>query len=103
VESILPLWLKEREALLSSFIDAGFKAIVVATDKRYLGEEWLGREINRAFMHDLKALGQIDLSGEKGEYHTFVYDGPIFKRPVGFNVVRKTLKDSNWLLELAPD
>jgi diphthine-ammonia ligase len=103
VEAMLPLWLKEREELLNSFIDAGFKAIVVATDERYLGEEWLGREINRDFMRDLKSLGRIDLSGEKGEYHTFVYDGPIFKKPVEFSMIQKTLKDSNWLMELAPN
>ncbi len=102
VEPLLPLWLKEREELLNSFIDAGFKAIVVATDKRYLGEEWLGREINNAFMDDLKALNNVDLSGEKGEYHTFVYDGPIFKKPVEFSITGKSLKDSNWLLELEP-
>jgi diphthine-ammonia ligase len=103
VEPVLPLWLKEREELLSSFIHAGFKAVVVATDARYLGEEWLGREINRAFVNDLKALNQVDLSGEKGEYHTFVYDGPIFKRPVEFSVIKKTLMDSYWFLELAPN
>jgi len=102
VEPMLPLWLREREELLNSFIDAGFKAIVVATDKRYLGEEWLGREINRAFMDDLRALNNVDLSGEKGEYHTFVYDGPIFEKPVEFSVIKKSLTDSNWLLELAP-
>ncbi|MCX5806189.1 MAG: diphthine--ammonia ligase [Proteobacteria bacterium] len=102
VEPILPLWLKDREEILISFIDAGFKAIVVATDERYLGEEWLGREINRAFIHDLKALNNVDLCGEKGEYHTFVYDGPIFKKPVEFNVVRKILMDSYRILELAP-
>jgi diphthine-ammonia ligase len=103
VEPLLPLWLKEREEILINFIDAGFKAIVVATDERYLGEEWLGREINRAFIHDLKTLNQVDLCGEKGEYHTFVYDGPIFERPVEFSIIRKALMDSNWLLELAPN
>ena len=103
VEPVLPLWLKEREEILNSFIDAGFKAVVVATDARYLGEEWLGREIDRTFMDDLKILNQIDLCGEKGEYHTFVYDGPIFKRPVEFNIIKKTLIDPYWFLEIAPN
>ncbi|MCX5813353.1 MAG: diphthine--ammonia ligase [Proteobacteria bacterium] len=100
VEPMLPLWLREREELLNSFIDAGFKAIVVATDKQYLGEEWLGREINRAFMDDLKAFDRVDLCGEKGEYHTFVYDGPIFVKPVEFSIIRKVLTDSYCFLEL---
>ncbi len=81
----LPLWLEERENLLSEFIDEGFKAVIVAVDRRYLDDTWIGREIDRAFVNDLKALGgDVDLCGERGEYHSFVYDGPIFRRPVPF-------------------
>jgi uncharacterized protein (TIGR00290 family) len=100
VEPVLPLWLKEREELLVAFIDAGFKAVVVATDARYMGEEWLGREVNRAFINDLKSFGNVDLCGEKGEYHTFVYDGPIFVKPVKFSIIRKALIDPYWFLEM---
>jgi diphthine-ammonia ligase len=96
----LPLWQREREELLCQFINLGFRAIVVATDARYLGKEWLGRQIDKAFMEEAKSLGTIDLCGEKGEYHTFVYDGPIFQKPLEYNIGQITLHDNNWLLKL---
>ncbi|MEW6095113.1 MAG: diphthine--ammonia ligase [bacterium] len=100
IKPILPLWKEEREKLLEEFIEAGFKAIVVATNPQFLGKEWLGRNINNKFINDLKNLNDIDLCGENGEYHTFVYDGPIFKNPVGFTIGEKVLKDKHWFLEL---
>jgi uncharacterized protein (TIGR00290 family) len=100
IKPTLPLWKRKREDLLKEFIQAGFKAVVVATNADFLGQEWLGREINKEFIEDLKALGKVDLCGEKGEYHTFVYDGPVFKKTVEFTVEKKALKDKHWRLEL---
>ncbi|MBP1750007.1 MAG: hypothetical protein H6Q52_2546 [Deltaproteobacteria bacterium] len=81
----LPLWTESRDDLLSEFIRAGFKASLVAVNKRYLDESWIGREIDNAFVRDIRAQStHVDICGEAGEYHTFVYDGPIFKRPVSF-------------------
>jgi uncharacterized protein (TIGR00290 family) len=85
VRPSLPLWLEKRGDILSEFINEGFKAVIVAVDRHYLDERWIGREIDRAFVDDIRALGgDVDICGEKGEYHTFVYDGPIFQRPVPF-------------------
>ncbi|MFZ6017038.1 MAG: diphthine--ammonia ligase [Nitrospirota bacterium] len=100
IKPLLPLWKEEGEKLLEQFIRAGFKAIVVATNAKFLGEEWLGREINTEFIKELKLLNNIDLCGERGEYHTFVYDGPIFKRSIEFTVGEKVLKGKHWFLEL---
>jgi uncharacterized protein (TIGR00290 family) len=47
-----------------------------------LGIEWLGREINREFFDDLLKLGTVDPCGENGEFHTFVTDGPLFKKRI---------------------
>lgn len=81
----LPLWLEKRDVLLSEFIKEGFKAVIVTVDKRYLDDTWIGREIDGEFVNDIKSLGDtVDICGEKGEYHSFVYDGPIFERPVLF-------------------
>ncbi len=102
IRPILPLWKGRREELLEEFIQVGFKAIVVATNANFLGKEWLGREINKGFIEELKALGNIDLCGEKGEYHTLVYAGPVFKKPLEFTVGEKVLKDKHWFLELVP-
>lgn len=102
IEPILPLWKEERERLLEEFIHAGFKAVVCATHSDFLGENWLGRRIDKKLIEDLGAMENVDLCGEKGEYHTFVYDGPIFKKPVEFTVGKKMLKDKHWFLELLP-
>ena len=102
IKPILPLWKEEREKLIEEFINLGFKAIVIATNNKFLGKDWLGRKIDLAFVNDLKALGNIDLCGEKGEYHTFVYDGPIFKNKVEFFTGKRILKDKNYFLEIIP-
>ncbi len=79
----LPLWLQKRDELLGEFIRSGFKAVIVAVDRRRLDRTFIGREINDAFVADIRMQG-IDICGEAGEYHTFVYDGPVFKDPVFF-------------------
>ncbi|OPY73724.1 MAG: ATP-binding region [Syntrophorhabdus sp. PtaU1.Bin002] len=100
VTAVLPLWLMDRKELLRKFINFGFKAIVIAIDSRFMGEEWLGRELTTALIGDLKTLTNVDLCGEKGEYHTFVYDGPIFQKPVEFRTAGKVLRESHRLLGL---
>lgn len=100
VEAILPIWTKDTERLVKEIINSGFKSIIVSASKDILGEQWLGREINNRFIKDLKAIGNIDLCGEKGEFHTFVYDGPLFKEKVKFNKGKKTLQDDRWFLEV---
>ena len=84
ITPIFPLWGKDTSILIKEIIEVGFKAIVVSTRKDFLGNEWLGRKIDNDFVREIKSLGNIDLCGENGEYHTFVYDGPIFKAPVAF-------------------
>ncbi len=100
VEPILPIWTHDTEKLIRDIIDAGFKSIVVSTRKDILGEEWLGREIDDKFIKDLSAIGNIDLCGEKGEFHTFTYDGPIFKQKIKFDIGEKRLENGRWFLEI---
>ena len=76
-----PLWGGERSALLDEFIGAGFKAKIVAVRDDILGREFLGKEIDRPAIEGIAAAG-ADLSGERGEYHTAVTDGPIFAFPL---------------------
>ncbi|MCD6221989.1 diphthine--ammonia ligase [bacterium] len=89
IEAILPLWNKKREDILKEFIQTGFKAIVCSVNSLFLSENYLGRVINERFIEELKTQKNIDLCGERGEYHTFVYDGPIFKNPVRFKIGEK--------------
>jgi uncharacterized protein (TIGR00290 family) len=100
VEPIMPLWGQDTTKLVNEFIERGFKAIIVSAQKALLGKEWLGREINTEFVKELKEMGNIDLCGEKGEFHTFVYDGPIFKKSIKFIIGKKVLKDKHWFLDI---
>lgn len=100
VEAIMPLWGKDTKELINNFINDGFKAIVIATKVNFLGKEWLERKIDEEFIKDLESLGNIDLCGEKGEYHTFVFDGPIFKEPAKFTTGRKIFRDKHYFLEM---
>lgn len=100
IKSILPLWQEKREKLVREFIDAGFKAVVVVVNEKYLGKEWLGRIIDESFISDLKSLPEVDIAGEKGEYHTFVYEGPNFKNPVAFSEGQKVYNNGYWFLDL---
>lgn len=100
VKPVMPLWGIDTKRLIKEFIQIGFKAVVVSTRADFLGKEWLGREIDNDFIKELEAMGGVDFCGEKGEFHTFVYDGPIFKKPVKFIHGEKILKDKHWFLEL---
>jgi uncharacterized protein (TIGR00290 family) len=77
---LFPLWDKPTAELADRFIGLGFKAIVVCVDTQALGREYAGREYDKGFVGDLPA--GVDPCGENGEFHTFVYDGPIFTKPV---------------------
>jgi len=99
----LPLWGESQDEVLKEFIDSGFEAIVVATRADRLGEEWLGRRIDLAFikhLDELKKTKDITLCGEAGEYHTFVLNGPLFKQRIEIIETKKVLKDEHWFLEI---
>ncbi|MFH1077107.1 MAG: diphthine--ammonia ligase [Pseudomonadota bacterium] len=100
--AMLPLWQRSRESLMCELIAVGFKAVIVAVKLACMGSEWLGRELDRQFVEDMRRLPQVDLCGENGEYHTFVYDGPIFKAPVEFSVGEKIKRETHCFLDIAP-
>ena len=100
VEPILPLWKEDTRDLINVFIKAGFKAKIVSTDAKFLGEEWLGREVDQELVKDLGNLGNIDLCGEKGEFHTFVTSGPLFKKRIEITKSRKRYMNGRWFLDI---
>lgn len=77
---VFPLWGIDTRLLVEDFINAGFRAKVCAANAALFGESMIGAEIDRQFLDGL-AVG-IDPCGENGEFHTFAYNGPIFKDPV---------------------
>lgn len=101
IKPILPLWKEKRERLLEEFIGAGFKTIIVTTKAQMLNKDWLGRYIDQQFLTDLKKIKNVDLCGEAGEYHTFVFGGPIFKKAVNFITGKRYLRKSHCFLEIS--
>ena len=91
VKTHFPIWQRNTRELLSEFIALGSKAVVVCVQAKSLDETFLGRELNEDFINDLP-LG-VDICGENGEFHTFVYDGPIFEAPVQFSIGEKVLRE----------
>ncbi len=103
VEAILPLWQMDTSRLLTDFIDAGFKAIVVSVKKEFFGKEWLGRQVDSKLAAELYQLAKrlnIDPCGEGGEFHTFVYDGPLFSKPIRIINSIPVLRDDRWFLDI---
>jgi uncharacterized protein (TIGR00290 family) len=83
-QAIFPLWNRPTKDLMHEFIDLGFKAITVCVNNQFLDKSFSGRMINHDFVKDLPA--HVDVCGENGEYHSFVFDGPIFRKPISFSV-----------------
>lgn len=84
VTAIFPLWQRDTRELAETFIDLGFKTVVVCTQADKLDASFTGRTMDRAFLDELPE--GVDPCGENGEFHTFVYDGPIFRQPVKFTL-----------------
>jgi uncharacterized protein (TIGR00290 family) len=90
-KGIFPLWKRNTTELIHEFIDLGFKTIVVCTKAEVLDESFAGRVIDRNFLKDIPM--HVDPCGENGEFHTFVYDGPIFQQPVEFTTGEKVFRE----------
>jgi uncharacterized protein (TIGR00290 family) len=82
MQGVFPIWHRNSKQLIQTFIDEGFQAILVCVNEKYLPREFIGRLIDQDFLKDLPA--HIDPCGENGEYHSFVFDGPIFKEKIDF-------------------
>ena len=90
MKGVFPLWKQDTTKLLQEFLSLKFKTVICCTNDAYLGEEWAGRVIDDKFISDLPK--NVDPCGENGEYHTFCFEGPIFKKPINIKVGEKTYR-----------
>ncbi len=86
IEVLEPLWGKTSKEIMDDFLSSGLKTVVVTTMADGLGEAAIGKLIDRCFVDSLPDY--VDPNGENGEYHTFCYDGPIYRWPVPFQLGR---------------
>jgi len=94
MKGVFPLWKRDTSDLMASLIGLGFKARTVCVDNHALGKGFVGRIIDEEFIADLPA--GVDVCGENGEYHSFVYDGPIFDRCIPCKTGEVVLRDDRF-------
>ncbi|MGQ9543497.1 MAG: diphthine--ammonia ligase [Candidatus Bathyarchaeia archaeon] len=99
VTPIEPLWGMRPEDVYRSFIDSGFEALIVSVKSSLLRKELVGRSVESTLLEYLKDSG-IDVCGEKGEYHTFVTDGPIFHKKIRVLEFKVVEKDGNYFADI---
>lgn len=98
--ALFPLWKRDTRALIRFFHAEGFRAIAACIDGKILDRRFAGRELDAAFFNDLPA--SVDPCGENGEFHTFVFDGPIFRQPVRIRTGEVVERDSFVFCDLLP-
>ncbi|MGH7538399.1 MAG: hypothetical protein ACREMF_07180 [Gemmatimonadales bacterium] len=82
LEHVEPLWSSRSSDLLAEFIDSGAAAVITCVETAKLPATWLGRALDEEFATDIARHPEVDPCGERGEYHSFVYAGPLFTEPV---------------------
>ena len=101
MKGIFPVWLRDTREFARTFLDLGFKAVTVCVDPKHLDPSFVGKEIDESFLDRLPP--GVDPCGENGEFHTFVYDGPIFQQPIRFRAGEPVERDSFWFCDLLPE
>ncbi len=98
MKGLFPLWHQDTRKLAEDFIAAGFRAFIVCVDPKQIDPSFCGRPFDRAFLSDLPA--SADPCGENGEFHTFVYDGPIFKKALAVKKGEVVNREGFWFCDL---
>lgn len=88
-----PLWNENRESLVREFLELGFKAKIKVVNTDFLDDSFLGVDLSFDLIKKMKSMN-VDPAGEGGEFHTFVYDGPIFNNKIDFNITDILYRDN---------
>lgn len=98
--AVFPIWKIDTRELAARFLGDGFRAIVACIDPKKLDKSFAGRELDASFFRDLPE--GVDRCGENGEFHTFVFDGPIFRSPIPVQIGQVVERDSFIFCDLLP-
>jgi len=94
MKGLYPLWKRDSGQLAREFISLGFKSVIVCVDSTLLSRDFIGREFDESFLAALPS--GVDPCGENGEFHSFVYAGPIFRRKIPFVKGEVVLRDNRY-------
>jgi len=100
MRGVFPVWRRNTSGFIKQFVELGFKAVVTCVDSRALDQSFAGRIIDEEFLSSLPS--HVDPCGENGEFHSFVFDGPIFTEAVKFSIGETVLRDCFWFRDLLP-
>ena len=99
LEHVEPIWGEAPNLLLAEFISSGGRAVITCVDLAALDEAWLGRVIDERFASEIGRTG-TDACGENGEYHSYAFAGPVFKKPVTWTAGERRLDSGFAQLDL---
>jgi uncharacterized protein (TIGR00290 family) len=94
MQPVYPVWGLDTKSLITEFIEAKFRAIISCVDTTQIAMDFVGRELDHKLLHELPK--SADPCGENGEFHTFAYDGPLFRQPVKFTFGETWLQDKRF-------
>lgn len=97
---IFPLWKENTTALARAVLSVGFRAIVTCVDPKKLDSKFAGRYFDESFLDEIPA--NVDPCGENGEFHTFVFDGPIFRKRIEVTVGKRVMRDGFQFVDIVP-
>ena len=101
MKGIFPLWGQKTENLSKEFFDLGFSSIICCIDSQKLEKKFVGRYFDKNFISDLPS--NIDVMGENGEFHSFVYAGPNFQKHISFDIGNFVFRENRfWYCDLIP-
>lgn len=98
MKGMYPLWGKGTAQMAREFVRQGFRTVITCVDPNQLDPSFCGRDFDEAFLDDLPE--GVDPCGENGEFHSFVYDGPIFERPVAVKKGEVVHRGGFWYCDL---
>lgn len=94
MKGIFPVWKRNSTELAHAFLDLGFEAVITCIDANVLEKAFCGRTFDRQFLSELPS--HVDPCGENGEFHSFVYAGPIFQKRLRYKKGGVVLRDNRY-------
>jgi len=94
MKAVFPLWKRDTYELAHTFLKLGFKAIITCVDSKVLDKKFVGRTFDKQFLSEIPS--SVDPCGENGEFHSFVYDGPIFKERILHTIGEVVLRENRF-------
>jgi uncharacterized protein (TIGR00290 family) len=94
MKAIFPIWKRNTTELAQSFMDLGFKAIITCVDSKVLDKGLVGRHFDEQFLSELPS--NVDPCGENGEFHSFVYNGPNFRKRLLYDLGEVVFRDDRF-------